>query len=76
MWTDKSMGTQGLTIDQEALSSRLPAFNQKKGLELPNTSAELPKTLAFAEPWEGNWGWEELGEAISSVKCGYWENTA
>lgn len=29
----------GLTTGQEALSSRLPAFNQRRGLELQDTTA-------------------------------------
>lgn len=35
----KSKRAQGLTIGQEALSSRLPAFSQKRGLEMQNTTA-------------------------------------
>lgn len=35
----KSKRAQGLTIGQEALSSRLPAFNQRRGLELQDTTA-------------------------------------
>jgi hypothetical protein len=35
----KSRRAQGLPIGQEALSSRLPAFDQKRSLELHNSSA-------------------------------------
>lgn len=34
----KSKRAQGLTTGQEALSSRLPVFSQKRGLGLQNTT--------------------------------------
>lgn len=49
---------------------------QKRGLELWNVSAQVPKTSGFVEPWEGCWRWQELGEVILSIRRGYCDNTA
>lgn len=48
---------------------KVTSINQKRGLELQSISTEDPETSVV-------WRQEELDEVISSIKCGYHENTA
>lgn len=50
---------------------KVASISQKWGLEL-----QSPAQRTQRAQWEGSWRWEELDEVISSIKCGYRENTA